>query len=331
MFRAFRVVADGLEGYRSEIRNLTPSDLPAGDVTIRVIYSSLNYKDALSATGYPGITSSYPHTPGCDAAGYVESSLDPRWKVGQKVIVTGYDLGMNTHGGFSELIRVPSDWIVELPSRLTLKESMILGTAGFTAALGIQVLLKFSQTRPGDTVVITGASGGVGSLASGIFSQLGWKVLACTSKSGSHDFLYSLGVDQVIAREEFLLGQSKSLDHAIYHGMIDTVGGDSLNRGLSQCRPHSVVACCGMITSALFNSSLMPFLLRGIRLIGLSAAQTPMVIRKDIWNNLSADWKPKTLDYLVRIVGLDSLAEAINQMLLGASMGRVIVQLGEEH
>ena len=220
--------------------------------------------------------------------------------------------------------------VVELHSNLSLKESMMIGTAGFTAALGIDALLEFSRTQPNDTVLITGGTGGVGSLAGCIFSQLGWKVLACTSKGSSHDFLYSLGIDQVIQREDFLSGQSKLLDHAIYHGMIDTVGGDSLSRGLSRCHHGSVAACCGMISSAVLSTSLMPFLLRGVRLVGLSAAQTPMAKRKDIWRRLSGDWKPRSLNLLVEVISLEELSEAINRMLSGCSEGRVLVQLAEE-
>lgn len=329
MFRALRVRESAGGTFSRAVENLNFDDLPQGEVTIRVLYSSLNYKDALSASGNRGVTRLYPHTPGCDAAGIVAASEDPGWQEGQKVIVTGYDLGMNTHGGFSEFIRVPSKWVVKLPDGLSLKQSMIIGTAGFTAGLGIRVIQRFSAISPGAEVLVTGASGGVGSFACAILAHLGFRVTACSSKASSHEFLESLGVSRILSRSEFLGDHSRALEKGIYSAMIDTVGGDSLCRGAAQCLPYSVAACCGMITSPVLKTSLIPFLLRGIRLVGLSAAQTPMEIRQRIWEDLAGIWNFPALDPMGREIPLDSLEKEIQRTLTGKQVGRVLIRVGE--
>lgn len=312
--------------------------LPA--VTIRVHYSSLNYKDALSASGNRGVTRSYPHIPGIDAAGVVAESKDSRFEEGQKVIVTGYDLGSNTSGGFGGMIRVPGDWVVPLPAELTLRDAMILGTAGFTAAYGVKKLLD-NGLMPGNSqkrnhqntendplpVLVTGATGGVGSVAVGILHRLGFRVIAVTGKPKAREYLRSIGADEVHDRSFVMdVDTSRLLLSSKWAGGIDTVGGKLLEAMIMQTAQAGVIACCGNVTGHELHTNIYPFILRGVGLMGIDSAQCNMQTRRDLWNHLATEWRPAHLTNMkAREVGLHGLAKEIDTILKGQQTGRVII------
>ncbi|MBU8912260.1 MAG: YhdH/YhfP family quinone oxidoreductase, partial [Desulfobacterales bacterium] len=279
-----------------KIKNADIDDLPKGDVLIRVHYSSLNYKDALSATGNRGVTRQYPHTPGIDAAGIVEESRVDTIKKGEKVIVTSYDLGMNTAGGFGQYIRVPGDWVVKLPDGLTLKQSMIFGTAGFTAGMSIFKLTRTIRPGQGD-ILVTGATGGVGSLAAGILSLLGYSVTAVSGKTDT-TLLNNLGVKTIISRNDFLENTKPPILKPQWAGVIDTVGGNILATAIKSTKPDGIVTCCGNVASPDLPINVFPFILRGVSLLGIDSQNCPMAFRSTVWEKLAADWKFDYLDYI---------------------------------
>ena len=301
--------------------------LPAGEVLIKVNYSSLNYKDALSASGNKGVTKNYPHTPGIDAAGVVMESSEQNFKAGDRVVVTGYDLGMNTSGGFSQYIRVPSEWVVPLPKNLSLKESMIFGTAGFTAALSVSKLIK-GQVTPGDgDILVTGATGGVGSVAVSILHKLGYQVIAATGKNESTDMLLKLGAKDTILRDELDDKSGKALAKGRWAGAIDTVGGNILATALKSTQYGGCVTCCGNVASHELLTTVYPFILRGVSLMGVDSVQCPTNVRLEVWNKLADEWKPDTLQSNVTEITLMDLNDRIEQMLKGQSKGRTIVKI----
>lgn len=309
------------------VENLNTKDLPDHEVLVRVHYSSLNYKDALSASGNPGVTKKYPHTPGIDAAGMVEHSRDDRFKKGDEVIITSYDLGQNTPGGFSEYISVPGDWIVPLPKKLTLKESMILGTAGFTAAYGVKKIVD-QKIKPEDgKVVVTGATGGVGSIAVALLSNLGYHVIAVTGKHNKHSFLKKLGAAEVVNRENITDVKNHPLLGSRWIAAIDTVGGSMLDAVLRQTAHNGVVACCGNVLGGKLETSIYPFILRGIGLMGIDSGICLMRDRIEIWNQLAGSWKLKNSGRLHREVNLSELPEEIEKILNGNQVGRLLVTL----
>jgi len=313
--------------FSRRIGKRTIADLPAGDIVIRVAYSSLNYKDALSATGNPGVTRNFPHTPGIDAAGTVASCSDDSFSIGQEVLVTGYDLGMNTSGGFGQYIRVPSAWVVPLPNGLSLRESMILGTAGFTAALSVIKLIANNVTPDQGDVLVTGASGGVGSIAVALLTRAGFRVVAATGKLSETEFLKELGAAEVIHRDELLKGAERPMLKERWAGAVDVAGGDTLAAVLKATRYGGTVTCCGLVGSAELNANVFPFILRGISLLGIDSVQCPMGLRRDVWNKLATDWKLDNLANAVHETDLDGLEEAITVMLGGGARGRTIVKL----
>ncbi|PIE69647.1 MAG: oxidoreductase [Deltaproteobacteria bacterium] len=314
------------DSFAMHVRKKEVKDLPEGDVLIRVRYSSLNYKDALSATGNRGVTKRYPHTPGIDAAGEVVASDDSRFSPGEQVIVSGYDLGMNTAGGFEQYIRVPGDWVVKLPESLTPLDSMILGTAGFTAGLCVEKIM--AQVRPEDgEVVVTGATGGVGSLATVLLAQAGYEVVAVTGKRHGARFLKNLGAKRVVGREDIDDGSGKPLVKGMWAGGVDTVGGEILAAVLRATTMYGAVTCCGNVLSSDLHMSLFPFILRGVSLLGISAQNTPMKKRKEIWQMLADTLKPRNLQALYEVVSLDGLELAIQRILRGEIKGRVVVDL----
>lgn len=306
-------------------RNL--AELPSGDVLINVKYSSLNYKDALSASGNKGVTRKYPHTPGIDAAGLVVETSSRQFKVGDEVLVTGYDLGMNTSGGFAEYIRVPTEWIVKLPQGLTLEESMIYGTAGFTAGLSLYRLIQCSKDEIKGEVLVTGATGGVGSLAVAILSKLGYKVSASTGKRDKIEFLKNLGANEVIGREEVDDKSGKALLNRKWKAAVDTVGGNVLATVIKQMDYRCSVAACGNVLSPELNTSVFPFILRGVNLLGINSAETPMDLRLKIWGKLANEWKLGCLNEIYTECSLEQLSEKIDLILQGQITGRVIVKL----
>lgn len=303
------------------------SELPAGELLIRVKYSSLNYKDALSASGNRGVTKSFPHTPGIDAAGVVEASSVAEFSVGDEVIVTGYDLGMNTAGGFAQYIRIPASWALKRPKGLSLRDSMVLGTAGLTAALCVDKLERVGVTPDAGPIVVTGATGGVGSIAVVLLSSLGYSVTAATGKEQQTAFLKSLGADAVVLRSQLQEGTQRPLLKEQWGGAVDTVGGEILFNVLKSLRYGASAACCGLTAGVDFNANVLPFILRGVNLLGVDSVELPLVVKASMWDKLSLQWKVN-LDALVSEVTLEQLPKAIEQILAGQQVGRVLVNLG---
>lgn len=302
------------------------AELPAGELLVRVRYSSLNYKDALSASGNRGVTRQYPHTPGVDAAGVVEASSVAEFAVGDEVIVTGYDLGMNTAGGFGQYIRIPAAWALKRPQGLSLREAMVLGTAGLTAALCVDKLEQAGVTPDAGPILVTGATGGVGSVAVALLAKLGFTVAASTGKETQADFLKALGAEQVVPRSALQDGAEKPMLKEQWGGAVDTVGGDILFNVVKSLRYGASVACCGLTAGVGFKGSVLPFILRGVNLLGVDSVELPLVVKASMWDKLSVQWK-LDLNALVTEVALDELPQAIPRILAGELVGRVLVRL----
>ncbi len=326
-FRALLVEQPEKKVFTRKVVTRSTSDLPDGDLLVKVHYSSLNYKDALSATGNPGVTRNFPHTPGIDAAGEVISSRDERFAMGDRVIVTSYDLGMGTDGGFGQLIRVPADWAVKLPAGLSLRESMMLGTAGLTAGLSVLALVEAGLVPAAGPVLVTGATGGVGSLAVAMLAAAGYQVTAVTGKLAETDYLKRLGATAVIGRDEFLAGHERPLLKPTWAGVVDCVGGDMLAAAIKGARYDGLVTCCGLVAAAELNLNVFPFILRGVHLIGIDSAECPMERRLKVWKLLAGSWKPAHLEAMVDEVILDDLEERIQAILKGQLKRRVLVNL----
>lgn len=305
--------------------------LKKNDTLIKVYYTTLNFKDALSARGHKGITRNYPHIPGIDASGIIIESESDKFKSGDKVLVTGYDMGMNTFGGFSELISVPSEWIVPLPENISLREAMIFGTAGFTVGLSIDSILENNISPDDGSVLVTGATGGVGSLALMMLSKIGFKLIAATGKADKKDFLLSIGANEVISRDEVVNESEKPLLPKRWIAVLDNVGGITLSTAIRSTYNHGVVCAIGNTSSDKFSISVYPFILRGVRLIGIDSAETKMSKRLKIWQNISTIWKPNNLDLIVKEINLDSLSNEIDLMLQGKQCGKVLVKISDEN
>ena len=313
-------------GFSNSIESLSIADLEENDLLIKVSYSSLNYKDALSASGNKGVTRTYPHTPGIDAVGEVVKSNSSDFKDGDKIIVTGYDLGMNTYGGFGQYISIPATWAISLPSELSEAEAMSIGTAGLTAGLCVRKLLQNDLTPSSGDVLVTGASGGVGSVAVMVLSKLGFNVVALTGKQDQVDYLESLGASSVIIRSQ-MEKQGKPLQKGIYQGGVDTVGGNILSNFISQTSQRGAITCCGNVASDKLETSIFPFILRGVTLIGIDSAESLLEVKKEIWNNFSNDWKID-LEKITKEVFLESLSDEVEKILKGNQVGRIRVNLG---
>lgn len=324
-FKAF-VVEENAGVFTGAIRKRTVDDLPDNDLLVRVHYSSLNYKDALSANGNKGVTKEYPHTPGIDAVGTVVNDNSGKFKENEAVIVTSYDLGMNTAGGFGQYIRVPSEWAVRLPESMTTKESMIFGTAGLTA--GVSVLRLTETVRPEDgKIAVSGSTGGVGALSIAILAKLGYSVSAISGKEQERGFLLELGADEVIARQEYEEENRHPLLKGEFAGAVDTVGGSILAAIIKSTKPMGVVTCCGNVASPKLDLTVYPFILRGVSLIGIDSQNYPMENREMVWNKLALEWKPDNLTELCREISLGELPETIEKMLAGKLRGRTVVNL----
>jgi putative YhdH/YhfP family quinone oxidoreductase len=304
-------------------------ELPPGDLLVKVHYSSLNYKDALSAAGRPGVTKRYPHTPGIDAAGEVVASQSDAFAPGDRVVVTGHDLGMNTAGGFGQYIRIPAAWAIPLPGGLSPRESMILGTAGFTAALSV-FKLERAGVKPGDgDILVTGATGGVGSIAVSTLARAGYRVVAATGKSGEADYLTSIGAAEVIRRQAVLEGSERPLMKERWAGAVDCVGGDTLVAALKATRYDGAVTCCGLVGSPEINMNVFPFILRGVSLLGIDSVECPEEPRRQVWAKLAGEWKPENLEATACECTLQGLEEPIQTILQGKLKGRTVVNLLE--
>lgn len=325
------VAEEKKEGFTQQVKTLSTDELPGNDVLIRVHFSSLNYKDALSATGNKGVTKSYPFTPGIDASGVVEESLDERFEAGDEVVVTSYDLGMNTPGGFGQYISVPGDWIVPLPEGLSLREAMIIGTSGLTAAMGVEKINMMGHGPDGGDLLVTGATGGVGSFAVALLAHLGYKVVAATGKvkEQSH-FLKEIGSSEIIHRDSVSnVGESPLLS-ARWVASYDTVGGGMLDAVIRQTGHNGVVACCGNVLGHELKTSIYPFILRGISLMGVDSGIALMEDRLRIWNKLAGEWKLPVLERLEQNVTLKELPAEIEKIIQGEQTGKVVVDLLSE-
>ena len=316
---------DRVEG---RMDSLSLEDLPAGEVTIKVAYSSLNYKDGLAATGRGGVVRQYPHVPGVDAAGTVVASTSADVAVGERVVITGYDFGVGSFGGYAEYARVPADWVVKTPDTLSDFEAMALGTAGFTAAMCLLAMERNGTTPEQGSILITGATGGVGSIAVDILAQQGYSVAASTGKPEQHDLLRELGASQILSRDDVNLTDPKPrpLLKGIWAGAVDTVGGSTLGGLIRTTRHGGNIALCGLVGGHDFAGTVIPFLLRGVNLLGIDSVACPMPYRQTIWQRLATDLKPRHLTRLARVMTLSELPRAINDILQGKVTGRLLVE-----
>ncbi len=305
---------------------LTLDDLDPGEVVIQTHYSSVNYKDALAATGAGKVIRRFPCVGGIDVSGVVKDSSDARFKTGDQVLVTGYDMGVAHDGGYAEYARVPADWVVPLPQGLTLFEAMALGTAGFTAALSIH-RLEQNELHPGNgKVVVTGATGGVASLAIAMLAQLGYHVVALTGKEAEHDYLRSLGAAEILSRKDLAMG-TRPLEKAQWAAALDSVGGETLAWLTRTMRQNGVIASFGNAGGVELNTTVLPFILRGVRLIGIDSAATAMPVRRKIWQRLATDLHPGKLDRVAHTVPFSELPTVFPLLLQGKLHGRSVVEI----
>jgi acrylyl-CoA reductase (NADPH) len=323
-FSAFLVEKEDKNVTHSIVERST-DDLPDGDLLIKVQYSSVNYKDALSAKGLPGVTRNYPHTPGIDAAGVVVESKVSEFAKGDEVIVIGFDLGMNTAGGYGEFIRVPASWATPLPSGMTTREAMVIGTAGFTAALCVEKLERMGAAPADGPVIVTGATGGVGSVAVALLAQSGYEVIASSGKPDKQDYLKSLGANSVIGREELSEANPRPMLGESYAHGVDTVGGEILSNVIKGLSYGGSVAICGLVASPAFSTTVLPFILRGVNVLGIDSVQLPIEQKNKTWNRLATDWKLNSLDEMTVEIGLDGISEAVESIFAGQVSGRTLV------
>ncbi|MEO6155882.1 MAG: YhdH/YhfP family quinone oxidoreductase [Thermomonas sp.] len=325
-FRAFRIKNDAADGYRSGIETLALDDLNPGEVVIRTAYSSVNFKDALAGTGTGKILRRFPLVGGIDVAGHVLQSRDPAFKEGEAVLVTGSGLSETRDGGYSEIARLDARWVIPLPAGLNLREAMILGTAGFTAALALLRMVENRQTPALGPLAVTGATGGVGSLAVAIFAKAGFTVHAISGKPEHAGYLKSIGAEEVLGRDA--LATTRPMETARFGGGLDNVGGPMLTSLLAQTAPYGNVASAGLAASAKLDATVMPFIIRGVSLLGVASAGTARDIRDEVWRRLAGEWKPDALDTIcTREVGLEGLQQVFATMLAGGSQGRTLVRL----
>jgi putative YhdH/YhfP family quinone oxidoreductase len=324
-FKAMVVTETADKKFLREVTRKSLADLPAGELLIEVKYSSLNYKDALSASGNKGVTRKYPHTPGVDAAGVVAESANPKFAPGDQVLVTGFDLGMNTSGGFGQYVRVPAAWAVKLPENLTLKESMIYGTAGLTAALCVLGMEDHGLKPDQGEVLVTGATGGVGSLGVAILARSGYHVVAATGKEAEKEYLARLGAKEVISREAANDTSGRPLLKTRWAGVLDTVGGNFLATAIKSTKYGGPVAACGMVASPDLSLTVFPFILRGVCLLGVDSVECLMDRRLQAWNKIVREWKLENLDLLCSECSLEDLGSKIDAILQGKIRGRVVV------
>jgi len=326
-FSCYVVEKDSQDQIKSGMGRRRLSDLPEGEVLIRVAYSSLNYKDALAATGRPGVARKFPHVPGIDAAGEVAESTSPEFQKGQKVLVTGYDLGAGRWGGWSEYVRVPAEWVVPLPPGLSLVETMRLGTAGFTAALSVDALRRHEITPQSGEIVVTGATGGVGCLAVAMLAKLGYTVVAVTGKTDRHDWLKQLGAARVIGRGDVDVKGGNPLLKAVWSGAVDTVGGDVLTTILRSTHIGGCVTACGLVAGAELAMTVFPFILRGVTLCGIDSGWCKRERRLELWRLMAGEWKPDRLAEISTEVQLKDVDEPVRRILAAGIVGRTVVRV----
>lgn len=317
------------EQFSVQLKDLTLNDLPQEEVTIKVMYSSVNYKDGLASIPDGNIVRSYPFIPGIDCSGIVIKSRNDRFKEGDEVIVTSYGLGVSHFGGFSEYVSVPANWVVALPKGLTFKEAMIYGTAGFTAALSIMKLEHHGLTPDQGAVVVSGASGGVGSVAVAMLAKKGYHVIASTGKTEQHEYLKQIGATEVISRDDLSPEKFSSLGKGRFAAAVDPVGGNTLAYILSTLKYGGAVASSGLTGGTKLNTTVFPFILRGVSLLGIDSVECPMSLRQPLWEKMATELKPDALkDFIGHEITLEGLPEVLSQILKGQTKGRVIVKIG---
>lgn len=327
-FRALRVTESPSGKFERNIEQLRIEDLPAGELLIKVFYSSLNYKDALSATGNKGITKKYPHTPGIDAAGVVELSRNASFAVNDEVVVTGHDLGMNTSGGFAEYIRVPSAWVVKKPLEISFQEAMAIGTAGLTAAHALYKMELIGQQPSQGPIVVTGATGGVGSIAVAVLAKAGYEVIAVTGKENAKEYLEHLGAARIERRDFVDDTSGKALLKPKWAGAIDTVGGNVLHTLLKGCMHDGSVVSTGLVSSPKLDATVYPFVLNGVNLLGIGSAETSAATKVMLWEKLMNGWNIKDkLPAIAKEVSLDDINTYIDSILDAKIMGRIVVKI----
>jgi acrylyl-CoA reductase (NADPH) len=327
-FRAF-IVEKTAEGFQAGLRALDRASLPEGEILVKVAYSGVNYKDGLASIAEGKVVRTYPMVPGIDLAGVVEESSDARFKAGDEVIVTSYDLGVSHFGGFSEYARVKADWVIAKPQGLTLKEAMALGTAGFTAALAVHQLEK-NGLKPGNgPVLVTGATGGAGSIALSILHNLGYQVAASTGKESEHSYLRELGANEILARAETSAESNRPLEKERWAGSVDSVGGSTLAYLIRTTKYGGSVAAFGNTGGFNLNTTVLPFILRGVNLLGIDSVFCPLELRRELWQHLASDYKPtKLLSHIGQEISFEELPEALARILKGGARGHTIVKIG---
>ena len=317
------VTTEDNKSFINSIEKRDISTLPDNDTLVKVKFSSLNYKDALSASGNKGVTRNYPHTPGIDAAGIIEETTSKNFQVGDEVIITGYDMGMNTFGGFGEYIRVPQEWIVKKPDNLSLSESMAFGTAGLTAGLCLRKLLLHGLKPDDGEVFVSGVTGGVGIISLMLFSKLGFDVTAITGKMDQEKLLKNLGAKTVLDRNDLDTDLISPLQKPIYAGGIDAVGGKILANLICSTSQRAAIACCGMVGGLSLDTSIFPFILRGLSLFGIDSAESLLETKEEVWNNFATSWKLENIDENIKDISLNELPSEIDKILDGKQIGRV--------
>jgi len=331
-FKTFVVEEEIIEEKSSFIRSIRTKsifDLPEGEVIINVKYSSLNYKDALSIVGNKGITRKYPHTPGIDAAGVVVESTSSKFKKDDKVLCTGYDLGMNTSGGYSQYIRIPANWIIKCPSNLSLRTTMIIGTAGFTAMNAVMEIMNHNVKPADGKILVSGATGGVGIIAVLFLSHLGYEVIASSGKTEYFSLLQKAGAKEIISRATLSETNSKPLAVQKWIAAIDTVGGNVLTNILKTTSNYGIVATCGNVISTELKTSIFPFILRGVRLIGLASAEMPLNKKQAIWDFINEKFYNLDFEFFTKEIKLEELSPEIDKIIKGNQVGRVLISLLE--
>jgi alcohol dehydrogenase len=326
-YKAFEVREETEKNFVGTIVEKSALELAEGSVSIEVCYSSVNYKDALSASGSKAVTREYPHVPGIDAAGTVLASTDSNFAVGDEVVVTGYDLGMNTAGGFGQQVTVPGGWVTKLPVGLSLRDSMVLGTAGLTAGLCVNKLLLNGITPEAGKVLVTGATGGVGIIACALLVKLGFEVVASTGKLAEAAKLTALGVSEVISREAFSEENPRPMLKESYAAAVDVAGGTTLVNVIKSLSYGGSVAACGLVDSPALSATVLPFILRGVNLLGVDSVELPLAQKQQIWNLFANEWALTDIDSLAETIVLAELPAVLAKVLAGGAIGRYVLDL----
>ena len=325
--KAFLVEKIGDKEFTADVKEVAIPKCGENEIVIKVTYSSLNYKDALSSVGNPGVTRNFPHVTGIDVAGTVYESTSSIFKVGERVLVTGYDMGMNTNGGHAEFVKIPADWVARIPDAITDKEIMTFGTAGLTAALSVNELMDNGVRPESGSILVTGATGGVGSIAVSILSKIGFTVIAISGKEEKIDYLKRIGASEVILRDTFNEEAKKPMMAEKYAGVVDTVGGEVLANALKYIKYDGVATCCGLTSSHELNTNVFPFILRGVRLIGIDSVECKLEKKQAAWEKIASKWKIDTLSNITNEITLNEVKDAYSLLLAGKAVGRYVVRI----